>query len=106
SPVPRSMKRARVAWRGTGTRQDSAPSASAAAGPEMRMTAMPARPGAVAGAKMVASRYGVFSYSLLREREISFRRSLLGLQHQARNAAAADDMGRQDLVDIDGIAIG
>jgi hypothetical protein len=66
SPVIRSMKRARVARRDTGTRQDSAPSASAAAGPEMRMTAMPARPGAVAGAKMVASRSAVFRSPLAR----------------------------------------
>src|SRR5712692_7875568 len=105
SPVVRSMKRARVARRGAGTGQDSAASASAAAGPETQMTAIPARPGAVAGAKMVASRSAV-SRSPLGERRLGFRRFLLGLQHEARDAAAADDVGRQDLVDIGRIAIG
>src|SRR6185437_4431300 len=33
------------------------------------------------------------------------RRSLLGLQHQPRHPAAADDMRRQDLVDVGGVAI-
>jgi hypothetical protein len=55
SPVARSTKRARVARRGDGTAQDKAASASRAAGPDSRMTAMPARPGAVAGAKMVSA---------------------------------------------------
>src|SRR5574342_1404035 len=54
SPVPGFLILRKLAWRGGGGGPHSARSASPAAGPEMRITATPARPGALASAQMVS----------------------------------------------------
>ena len=54
SPVPGFLILRKLAWRGGGGGPHSARSASPAPGPEMRMTATPARPGALASAQMVS----------------------------------------------------
>ena len=65
SPVPGLLILRKLAWRGGGGGPQSWRSASPAPGPEMRMTATPARPGALASAQMVSRWVMEFDAALL-----------------------------------------
>src|SRR3546814_20130419 len=83
-----------VALRGGGSLiPPTARSAAPAAGPEMRTTATPARPGAVEGAKMVSAI--IVAQAAVRASGAR-RRLVLGIQHQTSYPAALHKVSLQN----------
>src|SRR3546814_1529606 len=87
-----------VALRGGGSLiPPTARSAAPAAGPEMRTTATPARPGAVEGAKMVSAI--IVAQAAVRASGAR-RRLVLGIQHQTSYPAALHKVSLQNLLGL------
>src|SRR3546814_16173184 len=92
-----------VALRGGGSLiPPTARSAAPAAGPEMRATATPARPGAVEGAKMVSAI--IVAQAAVRASGAR-RRLVLGIQHPTSYPAALHKVSLQNLLALLDVAL-